>query len=54
MVVSDLVRMAVLGYLGVASLAGSLRIPSLAVAGVVYGADPAGVHMLAGDRNDAR
>ncbi len=38
MVVSDLVRMAVLGYLGVASLAGSLRIPSLAVAGVVYGA----------------
>jgi MFS family permease len=33
MVVSDLVRMAVLGYLGVASLAGSLRIPSLAAAG---------------------
>jgi MFS family permease len=38
MVASDLVRMAVLGYLGVASLTGNLRILTLAVAGVVYGA----------------
>jgi MFS family permease len=38
MVASDLVRMTVLGYLGVASLTGSLRILSLAAAGVVYGA----------------
>lgn len=38
MIASDLVRMAVLGYLAVASLGGSLRIGSLTVAAAVYGA----------------
>jgi MFS family permease len=38
MIASDLVRMAVLGYLAVASLGGSLRIGSLTAAAAVYGA----------------
>jgi MFS family permease len=38
MIASDLVRLAVMGYLGVASLAGSLRIGSLAAAAALYGA----------------
>jgi MFS family permease len=38
MIASDLVRLAVLGYLGVASLAGSLRIGSLTAAAALYGA----------------
>jgi MFS family permease len=38
MIASDLARMAVLGYLAVASLGGSLRIGSLAAAAAVYGA----------------
>lgn len=38
MIASDLIRLAVLGYLGVASLAGSLRIGSLTAAAALYGA----------------
>jgi MFS family permease len=38
MIASDLVRMAVLAYLAVASLGGSLRIGSLTAAAAVYGA----------------
>ena len=53
MIASDLVRMAVLGYLAAASLGGSLRIGSLTVAAAVHGAaEPSGgpLPMLAADR----
>jgi MFS family permease len=38
MIASDLVRLAVMAYLGAASLAGSLRIGSLTAAAALYGA----------------